>query len=175
MPNASSCMFVLPRITAPSSTRRFTVGACSDGTKSRSPGVPAVLGKPATWVLSLMTSGTPWSTPFARLRASCVSACRAALSAPASSSGMNPLRSGLARAREIGLRELNARDLLVADHCRGVGNPELRDIDRASLSAGASGGRDDDDGQGDGGSTDEHGGLLRAFVPWRRDDARGEL
>src|SRR6185503_3644558 len=58
MPKASSCMFVLPRMTAPASSSFCTVGAFAAGLKSRRPGVPAVFGKPATWMLSFTASGT---------------------------------------------------------------------------------------------------------------------
>src|SRR6266850_1137755 len=57
MPKASSCMFVLPRMTAPASTSFWTVGAFAFGMNPRSAGVPAVFGSPATCVLSFATRG----------------------------------------------------------------------------------------------------------------------
>src|SRR6267143_1709264 len=101
MPKASSCMFVLPRTTAPASTSFWTVGAFSFGTKPRSAGVAAVLGRPATCVLSLTTSGTPCSTPTVLRATMSASARRAAAIAPARSSVMYALRPGFASARAM--------------------------------------------------------------------------
>jgi len=52
-------MFVLPSTMAPASMSFCATGALVVGTNRRSAGVPAVLGKPATWTLSFTTSGTP--------------------------------------------------------------------------------------------------------------------
>jgi hypothetical protein len=41
---------------APAATSFFTTGALSSGTKPFMPGVPAVFGTPATWMLSLITA-----------------------------------------------------------------------------------------------------------------------
>src|SRR5437773_2564870 len=75
MPKASSCMFVLPRMTAPASTSFWTVGAFSFGTNPLRAGVPAVFGRPAAdrrnMVVSLMraTPGYPvWSVLGTRVR-----------------------------------------------------------------------------------------------------------
>src|SRR2546426_6448361 len=99
LPNASSCMFVLPRMTAPASISFCPAGALSVGTKPRRAGVPAVFGSPATCVLSFTTSGTPWRWPTVLPAARSASARLAAASALSRSSVMYTLRSGLASAR----------------------------------------------------------------------------
>ena len=94
-------MFVLPRTTAPASTSFWTVGAFSLGTKPRSAGVAAVFGKPATWVLSLTTSGTPCSGPTVFRATMSASARRAAAIAPLRSRVTYALRPGFASARAM--------------------------------------------------------------------------
>ena len=47
MPAASSCIVVLPRMTAPASRSRFTWKASAAGTSVASPRVPPDVGMPA--------------------------------------------------------------------------------------------------------------------------------
>jgi hypothetical protein len=62
-PNASSCMLVLPTTTAPASRSTLTMPASISGTYSASNGLPAVVGSPATSMLSLTANGTPPRSP----------------------------------------------------------------------------------------------------------------
>jgi hypothetical protein len=94
-------MLVLPSTIAPASISFCAVGAFSFGTKPRRAGVPALLGNPATWMLSLITSGTPCSGPRTLPAARSASAWRAAAIAPVRSSVMKAFRSALASARAI--------------------------------------------------------------------------
>ena len=94
-------MFVLPRTMAPASTSFWTVGAFSLGMKPRSPGVAAVFGRPATWVLSFTTSGTPCSRPTVFRATMSASARRAAAIAPLRSRVIYALRPGFASARAM--------------------------------------------------------------------------
>src|SRR5438477_2733621 len=100
MPKASSCMLVLPMMMAPAARNLAATGASFFGTNPFSAGVPALLGNPATSILSLMTMGTPPSSlqpPFLRL----ASNAAAAFVAPASSRVMKALSLVLALARAI--------------------------------------------------------------------------
>src|SRR5262245_35176166 len=93
-------MLVLPMMMAPAARSFVATGASFFGTKPFSAGVPALLGRPATSMLSLMTMGTPPSglqAPFLRL----TSNAAAAFMAPASSRVMNALSFVLALARAI--------------------------------------------------------------------------
>jgi hypothetical protein len=99
MPNASSCRLVLPSTTAPASRRRWTTGASVLGTNPRSAAVPAVEGRPPTWMLSFTTTGTPSSDRQAAPLPRRASTARAAASAPPSSSVTNAFSSGRAFAR----------------------------------------------------------------------------
>lgn len=65
MPSASSCMFVLPTTTAPAARRRLTAPASVCAVPSRRNGVPAVVGRPATSMLSSTEKGMPPSRPAA--------------------------------------------------------------------------------------------------------------
>src|SRR4029453_4947146 len=95
MPKASSCILVFPSTSAPARISFSATGALRVGTKPLSPGVPAELGRPATWMLSFTTMGTPWSGPAKLLRAARESALRAAASARSRSNVMKALRSRL--------------------------------------------------------------------------------
>ena len=81
-PNASSCMFALPRITAPAARRRSVTSASSVGVRSAKSREPTVVGTPATSMLSLSTIGMPSSgSRCPRLRrASTSRACASASS-----------------------------------------------------------------------------------------------
>src|SRR5712671_4897810 len=93
MPKASSCMLVLPSTMAPAPSSFLTTGALRLGRKSFSAGVPAVLAKPLTWMLSFTTSGTPCSGPLNLFLAAAASASRAALRAASRSKETKELRS----------------------------------------------------------------------------------
>src|SRR5690242_3070569 len=93
-------MLVLPMMMAPAARNLAATGASFFGTNPFSAGVPALLGNPATSILSLMTMGTPPSglqAPFLRP----ASNAAAAFMAPASSSVMKALNLALALARAI--------------------------------------------------------------------------
>ncbi len=92
-PKASSCMLVLPSTMAPARISFSATGALRVGTKSRSAGVPAEFGRPATWMLSFTTIGTPCSGPANVLRAARVSALCAEAIARSRSKEMKALRS----------------------------------------------------------------------------------
>ena len=93
MPNASSCMLVLPSTMAPASMSFCSVGALALGCTLRSAAVPAVVGKSRVLMLSLTTIGSPASggrtAPLPRI----ASTLRAAANAPTLSSTMNAFRS----------------------------------------------------------------------------------
>src|SRR5690349_11309940 len=93
-------MLVLARTIAPASRRRLTTGASAFGTKPFSAGVPALLGRPATWMLSFTTMGTP-ASGRQRAAAGALSMARAAAAAPDSSSVMIALRALAALARSM--------------------------------------------------------------------------
>ena len=88
IPNANSCMFVLPSTIAPAAFSRATAGASSVGTKDPSSGVPAVLGSPATWMLSFTAMGMPCNEPGVSPRRRISSSCRARSRAPCLSTEM---------------------------------------------------------------------------------------
>ena len=60
---ANSVVWSLPRTTAPAARSRATLTASTSGTTSTTPQLPARVGSPATWKISLMPTGTPWSGP----------------------------------------------------------------------------------------------------------------
>ena len=60
---AISVRLVLPITTAPASRSRTTRSASRSGTECSSASAPAVVGSPATSMLSLMSTGTPCSGP----------------------------------------------------------------------------------------------------------------
>ena len=79
---AISVRFVLPSTTAPASRSRTTTSASRSGTECSSARLPAVVGSPATSMLSLTRTGTPCSGP--RTRPSARSASSAAARSRAS-------------------------------------------------------------------------------------------
>src|SRR5215211_5208679 len=99
MPKASSCMLVLPMMIAPAARSFWATGASLRGTNPFRAGVPALLGSPATSILSLMTIGTPPSGLHEAPLTRPASNAAAAFIAPASSSVTKALRSALALAR----------------------------------------------------------------------------
>ena len=62
-PKASSCMLVLPTITAPAERSRRATTASRRGTRSRNQAEPAVAGIPAKSMLSFSATGIPSSGP----------------------------------------------------------------------------------------------------------------
>lgn len=63
MPYASSCILVLPSRMAPAENNFAATGASELGRRSRSAGVPALVGALAVSMLSFMRIGSPWSGP----------------------------------------------------------------------------------------------------------------
>ena len=63
MPAASSCIVVLPRMTAPASRSRFTWKASAAGCSVARPSAPPDVGMPAVSKLSFTSTGMPCSGP----------------------------------------------------------------------------------------------------------------
>src|SRR5439155_1137679 len=63
MPNASSCMFALPKTMPPAPSSASTTRAFARGRLSIKLGVPAVVGSVAVLMLSLMSRGSPCRGP----------------------------------------------------------------------------------------------------------------
>ncbi len=78
---AHSDRFALPMMTAPAS-RSFVIRNASSGSADSSAAEPAVVGMPATWTLSLTSTGMPSSGPRGP-RGPVRTASLAAASAPA--------------------------------------------------------------------------------------------
>ena len=89
IPNASSCMFVLPSTIAPASISFCSDGAVVIGTALRSAGVPAVVGRSFMLMLSLTTIARPASGGKLLPALCAASIRRAASSAPVLLSVMN--------------------------------------------------------------------------------------
>ena len=66
MPSASSCVAVLPMITAPAATRASTTSALRSATRSSGRAAPRRVGRPATSMTSLIATGRPCSGPRER-------------------------------------------------------------------------------------------------------------
>ena len=89
MPNASSCMLVLPSTMAPASSNFCSTGAFAVGRARSKAGVPPVVGRSRVLMLSLTTIGSPASGPSGFPAARSLSTRVAAASAPAALSVMN--------------------------------------------------------------------------------------
>src|SRR6266849_3034249 len=100
MPNASSCMLVLPMTMAPASSNFCNDGAFLVGRACRSAGVPPDVGISAVLMLSLTTIGRPARAPVF----SPASTRPAAASAPSLFRMMNALRSLSCSARSSAAR-----------------------------------------------------------------------
>src|SRR5450755_484498 len=97
-PAPNSGVLVLPSTIAPAAFRRRTTSASSVGTLSLNSDEPYVVRIPAVDVMSLMTTGRPWSVPSLSPRMTAVSACFANARAASATSVTMALSLGLTRA-----------------------------------------------------------------------------
>ena len=87
---ANSVVTVLPRMIAPASRSRATIGASRSARCSFRNGEPASVGHPAMLMMSLIAIGIPCKGPRQRSRRSSSAICWAVVLAPASVSTPNP-------------------------------------------------------------------------------------
>ncbi len=82
---ANCVVWVFPTMTAPAARSRATAGASAPGVRCANDGAPARVGSPATSMMSLIPTGTPWSAPTGRPAATSPSRSRACARAPSAS------------------------------------------------------------------------------------------
>ncbi len=109
-PNASSCIFALPRTIAPASTSRCSVGAFSMGWTCASAGVAPVVGKSFVLILSFTTMGRPAKAGSAAPRARSSSIRFAAAIAPVLSRTIKLFNAASRSARALSVSTYSTAD-----------------------------------------------------------------
>ena len=125
-PNANSCRFSLPTITAPACFNWRTSSASSAGTRSRNWLLAAVVRTPAVSRRSFSPIGMPCRGPRQRPAMTSASACRACSSADSAVTVIKAFRAGFSRSmrERHASRELQRRKFACANLFSGFGEGE---------------------------------------------------